>query len=332
MCAGTQAGPTFSANARSARRPHRAQHADGHQHRDSGAGSLRADIAAAKANDTIVFAPSLNGQTITLTSGELDITKSLTIQGPGANQLAISGDNGYSIVHPRIFEVAANASFTLSGLTLENGGGTAYGYYENSSNDPSAWDQDGGAILNFGTLTVKACTLTGNSAGGGQGGTYAFATRFAFYGGAIYNSGTLTVTNSTLSDNSAGSFGISSFVGRGGAIYNVGTLTLSNTAVTGNTAGVNSEYGSTSGFGGGIFNAGTLTLKNGSTLSGDSAGVDGGGIYNGNGGTATVSDCTLSGDSAGVDGGGIYEFKFSKTKLTNCFFSNNSPEDVYRGK
>ena len=40
---------------------------------DSGAGSLRAEIAAARAGDTIVFAPILDGQTITLTSGELDV-------------------------------------------------------------------------------------------------------------------------------------------------------------------------------------------------------------------------------------------------------------------
>ena len=49
---------------------------------DSGAGSLRAEISAAKSNDTIVFAPSLVGQTITLTKGELLINKNLTIAGP----------------------------------------------------------------------------------------------------------------------------------------------------------------------------------------------------------------------------------------------------------
>ena len=50
---------------------------------DSGAGSLRAAIKAASSGDTIVFASSLNGQTITLTSGELAISKSLDIEGPG---------------------------------------------------------------------------------------------------------------------------------------------------------------------------------------------------------------------------------------------------------
>src|SRR5262245_1671150 len=53
---------------------------------DSGPGSLRAEIAAAHAGDTIIFDPSLNGQTIALDSNELRITRSLTIRGPGAGQ------------------------------------------------------------------------------------------------------------------------------------------------------------------------------------------------------------------------------------------------------
>jgi hypothetical protein len=56
---------------------------------DSGAGSLRQAISDSSSGDTINFDSSLNGQTITLTSGELLIDKNLTITGPGANQLAI---------------------------------------------------------------------------------------------------------------------------------------------------------------------------------------------------------------------------------------------------
>ena len=58
---------------------------------DSGPGSLRAAIAAAASGDTIQFANSLKGQTITLTTGELDITTSLNIDGPGAGLLTVSG-------------------------------------------------------------------------------------------------------------------------------------------------------------------------------------------------------------------------------------------------
>src|SRR5262245_15621444 len=59
--------------------------------KDHGPGSLRAEIAAAQPNDVIVFSRKLDGNTITLTTGELNITKNLTIQGPGAGQLTISG-------------------------------------------------------------------------------------------------------------------------------------------------------------------------------------------------------------------------------------------------
>ena len=104
---------------------------------DSGAGSLRADIAAARSGDTIVFAPSLVGQTITLTSGELLIDKNLTIAGPAAG-VTVSGTNA-----SRVFEVTTKAKqVTLSGLKISNG--LAF---------------IGGGILNHGTLTLSNSTV-----------------------------------------------------------------------------------------------------------------------------------------------------------------------------
>src|SRR5437763_7673764 len=66
---------------------------------DSGPGSLRAQVAAAGNNDAIVFAPSLAGQTITLTTGELAITKSLDVAGPGAASLTVSGADASRVFH-----------------------------------------------------------------------------------------------------------------------------------------------------------------------------------------------------------------------------------------
>jgi hypothetical protein len=57
---------------------------------DSGPGSLRQAIADANLGDTIDFSLSYPAL-ITLTSGELVISKNLTITGPGASHLAISG-------------------------------------------------------------------------------------------------------------------------------------------------------------------------------------------------------------------------------------------------
>src|SRR6516162_10061359 len=59
---------------------------------DTGAGSLRAAIAAAQSGDTIVFDPSLRNAVITLGSGPLTLSSNLTIDGPGADLLAISGN------------------------------------------------------------------------------------------------------------------------------------------------------------------------------------------------------------------------------------------------
>jgi hypothetical protein len=83
---------------------------------DSGDGSLRAGIADAQSGDQIVFDPSLQGQTITLTSGELAITKSLDIEGLGADQLAISGNHA-----SRIFDISGGVTVTLAGLTITDG-------------------------------------------------------------------------------------------------------------------------------------------------------------------------------------------------------------------
>jgi hypothetical protein len=240
----------------------------------AGSGSLRAEIAAAHAGDTIVFAPSLDGETIQLGS-QLLITKSLKIQGPGAGLLAIrprpvSGELAY----PRILQVGSvqgsQVTVTVSGLTLEDGGGTAYGYYPITGGSgwdpPPPGDFTGGAILNYGTLTVSGCALVGNSTGG------LGANIRVELGGAIYNAGTLTLTGSTLFGNSASHF--ANFVGRGGAVYNVGTAKISDCTLANNGA----NYGNGLGQGGGIFNGGTLTVS-GCTVSGNSAAY-GGGILN----------------------------------------------------
>ncbi len=57
---------------------------------DAGSGSLRQAIIDASSGETIKF--SVTG-TIRLTSGQLTIDKNLTINGPGANLLTISGNN-----------------------------------------------------------------------------------------------------------------------------------------------------------------------------------------------------------------------------------------------
>jgi hypothetical protein len=251
---------------------------------DNGVGSLRAEITAAHSGDTIIFASSLNGQTINLTSGELLIKKNLTITGPGAGQLTLSGNHS-----SRVFELAAKYQLGLSGLAISNGDGVL------AAGPSHTNDGYGGTILNEGTLTISNCTLSGNSA--------------SQEGGAIHNYATLTVSNSTLSSNTS--------IGLGGAIANDfgATLTLSGSTLSGNSA--------TYGFGGGgaIATWGTTTVS-GSTLSGNSANY-GGGIYTGYaGGTTTINGCTLSANSA-YEGGAIYDGA-GTLNVSNSSLLNNS--------
>jgi hypothetical protein len=216
---------------------------------DSGPGSLRDEIGKAHTGDTIVFAARLHG-TIWLSGSELDITKSLNIQGPGAGLLTINGGaNGVDDVDgSRVFAVEKNTNVTLSGVTITGGDGVAVRDYI------SPYDNEGGGILNLGTLTVSGCTVSGN---------YVAPNSASSYGGGIYNAGTLTVSDSTVSGNHATNISDVTLspapTNDGGGIYNAGALTVSNSTLSRNHA-----YGD----GGGIYNAGTATVSS-SVFSGN---------------------------------------------------------------
>jgi len=222
---------------------------------DNGAGTLRQAIQTAGNGDSINF--SVTG-VITLTNGELLITKDLTITGPGATNLAIIG------YYNRVFEIKQNVTARISSLAILRG---------HAISSPN----NGGGIYNAGTVTLTACTIGGNISdnGGVGGGIYNVATltltgctvsgNIATYrGGGIYNSGagTLTLSGCTLNDNK-------SVYGEGGGIYNAGTLALSDCTVSRNVAGA--DVAGAGNQGGGIYNSGTLALT-ACTFSGNSAG------------------------------------------------------------
>lgn len=277
---------------------------------DSGAGSLRQAIADAVNGDTIDFDPSLNGQTITLVSDELLVNKSISINGPGPNNLTIDGNHAW-----RVFHVIGGATATIGGLTITNG--FVSGFFPNSN---------GGGIYNdHSTLTVTNCTISGNSASDslGQGGGIINAGYLVGYFG--YGPATLEVVNCTISGNSAGL--------DGGGIFNNGqsgsaTLTVTGSTISGNTV--------TNGYGGGIATDGNggssmVDVVN-STLSDNSVRSFGGGIMNSSayGGTAALNilNSTLSDNWGGAYGGGIYNTASaggsSPVQVLHSTFSGNS--------
>src|SRR6516162_2330835 len=161
---------------------------------DAGAGSLRDATGRAKDGDTIVFDPSLSGQTIALTSDELAIKKSVDIEGPGADKLAISGNDSL-----RVFDIVNQGlTVTIAGLTITHGRGGGGGFGSGGG---------GGAILNASsTLNVVNDVLSDNQAD----------TR----GGGITNqNGVLNATNTVFIGNQAIG-GPTSRYTEGGAIWN----------------------------------------------------------------------------------------------------------------
>ncbi|MEG4326439.1 DUF4347 domain-containing protein, partial [Microcoleus sp. herbarium5] len=200
---------------------------------DSGPGSLRAAIASAVAGDTITFAPGLASQTITLTSGQLDIPagKNITIDGAAAAGLTISGNNA-----SRAFFVNANVAtatnFVVKNLIITNGKTTDRGgaigttdevnlTVENVQFNNNVADKGGGAIFgNFNnTLTVTNSKFNGNVATAANDERGAGAIGFLSFK-------TFTVTNSDFTNNK----GIN-----GGAINSLqGKLTIDNSRFIGN--------------------------------------------------------------------------------------------------
>jgi hypothetical protein len=301
-------------------------------------GSLRYEVANASAGDTITFAlPSSCNGLITLTAGAIEIAQNLTIDGPGASALAVSGNTTNSSVGTTVLSVASGVTAAISGLTIEDGeanqgvgcqGGGIYNSGTLSVTDATLSDNSspncggGGVFNNGGTLTIIESTLSGNSGQTGGGGIYS-------------ESGSVTLTDSILSDNSGGQgAGIdnasgtvtltgstvshSGLSGTGAGILNDGTLNVTH----GSTVSDNSVTGA---FGGGIFNSGTLNVTD-STVSGNRAlNEAGGGIANT--GTATITDSTLSGNTAPGAGGGIYnEDSDAAVNVIGSTLSGNSTD------
>ncbi len=317
----------------------------------------RANSGATGSSHTIAFSAGLTG-TITLSGHELVMNTNLAINGPGAENLTISGGNA-----SRVFYIAPARTVTISGLTLT--GGNGFGN-DATGIDPGGigYDETGGGILNDrGTLTLNACTISNNvpkpSATLTGGGIYNRArdanarltmnnctvtgnTANSGYpggGGGIFNyafsgTATLEVNDSLISSNTArgGSYG-------GGGITNFGLGSPANASISRCTVSGNTSDGFNGG--GGIYSTGesggasssmsiTSSVITGNSLTGNSR-AGGAGVLNGSGGgptdTMTLRNCTVSGNTSNKEGGGISNYGWLSTArltLSNCTVHGNT--------
>ena len=248
---------------------------------DTGAGSLRAALAAATPGTTITFAVT---GTIRLASA-LSIGSGVTISGPGAANITIDGDGT-----DRVFTTSGIVPSSLSGVTIDGGAG-------------------GGIVIGSGTtLNLDGIVVTGNSSSSSLSGAGVFVigtstvTRSTFsnnylsggFGAAIFNAGNLSVTSSTFTNNAMDG-------GFGSSIYsNSGTLSVTNCTFYGNTSQA---------FTGGVFvNGGQATVLLSTFDNNTGLGSD---LFSNSTGTLSIGQTISTGSIETSNGGGLTSLDYN---------------------
>jgi hypothetical protein len=310
--------------------------------------SLREAVQLANqhpSNDTISFDPAIfsSSQTITISS-ELDITSSLSIEGPGADVLTLDGDGDSRLIHVN----ASAGQVEIFGMTLFDGitGIRNDGdlHVDGIHFDSNETVTNGGAISNAGSLQITNSLFTNNVAGS-QGAALnntpsgeVVILNSTFSGNSADNaaimniSGVINIHHSTITSNTASSLS----GGRTGGVDNnsSGTINISNTIVAGNLRdGVPNDFDSEGivnslghnliGTGGNDF--GAIGDQVGSRTSPLNAGLDD--LANNGGPTMTHSLLANSpaldaGASAGADL--VNEFRFSEAAGSSIIADNSS--------
>lgn len=278
---------------------------------------LRDALAAVSTGGTINFNLS-SGTTITLTISPLVINKNVTIQGPGATALSVSGGGAR-----QIFQIAANNTATLNDLKLT--GGKA---------------DNGGAIRNEGTLNCTTVTFDQNSATNVGGAIYntgngRFALTTSIFtgnqtihsGGAIYNDSTnptpATISRSRLNNNfSVGVYYPGSNIylgGNAGAIFTAGNLAISRTMFGSNRTNTS---------GGAIYNTGSLTVADSFFELNGRNSFSNENFYGGairSDGSLQISNTTFLSNDSLTRGGAVFVWGASASAtIVNSTFSRNS--------
>ncbi len=263
---------------------------------DSGAGSLRQAVLDANATagaDEIGFDEGLG--TITLTSGQIEITDDLSIVGP-SGRIRISGANCSRVLWSRTPGGGA-VDLVLENVVLADGVGTA---------TCNGTDFDtGGAMFAAGTISLvnsRVVDSTNESLGGG-----------------IYFAGEMVLIDSVVSGNHS--------VGRGGGISGGGPslLRMVNSRVVGNVTVGDAARG------GGITFFGELQLENAVVANNRTLGddADGAGL---NVNVLSAKNSAIFGNRAGGEGtrgGGMYVV--DSLEIINSTIANNVAKEEAGG-
>ena len=176
---------------------------------DAGDGSLRAAIAEPTCS-TITFNLPLPA-TITLTSDQLLIDRTVSINGPGADKLTVARSSADGTPSFRIFSVDGGTD-SISGVTITNGRAGIFG--------------GGGIVVGNADLTLDRCAVIGNTA-------------FIDGGGGISDAvGSVTIAHSLVANNSAAGGGGIFQASRGASVSLIHTTVSGNHATQGSGGGI----------------------------------------------------------------------------------------------
>ncbi|MBK8049126.1 MAG: Ig-like domain repeat protein [Anaerolineales bacterium] len=265
---------------------------------DAGPGSLRQALRDVCTGGEVRFAPALTAGgpvTITLTSTELTATKHITLTGPGADLLTVSGNSAR-----RVLAVKPDVTAIISGVTVSNGFnlGPGSGMHNQGAltlintvfANNRAINTGGGGLYNTGVVTLTGGAFRQNQTNA--------------YGGGIHNTGSMTLRNTAFSANTASA--------RAGALYNSGVVTV-------NGSTFEQGQGAT---GGAIYTdgSGSLTLQD-TTLVNNIAYATAGAIYAA--APITLSNCTLLTNTANI-GGALYTLEASQIANTTFAYNRSS--------
>ncbi|MET0226587.1 MAG: choice-of-anchor Q domain-containing protein [Dokdonella sp.] len=272
---------------------------------DDGPGSLRQTIAAAADGDTVDLT-ALRCGTITLQTGAIPIDlDNLVLSGPGRFVLSITGND-----LDRVFLHYGGGTLTVQDLTISDGRNRSSGFdvagggcvasagylalYDTTIRNCYAGGEGayGGALYAY-SLTMSNSTLSGNHAFGvhDQAGTAAF-------GGAAFVYG-LQLAASTISGNRADHQvnGDRDSYDIGGGIVAVRGGSVYSSSIDTNFSGAR---------GGGIATFSSLSVFNSTVSSNVAASEIGGGLFLRWPAALQLGNSTITANSAGFDGGGVW--------------------------
>jgi hypothetical protein len=255
---------------------------------DSGTGttgSLRYAARKAASGD-IVDMSGLQCGKITLTTGAVTIDQNdLTLLGPGANSLAITGLNDGVTELDRILNHQGSGTLTVKNLSTQHGDLRA------------TTGTGGGCIYSFGNIYLSGVDVISCSA-------ISFSGRAL--GGGVYSAGSLTLKQSVLRSNQViGGPGAGNF-GWGGGAFAAGDFIANYSTIANNNS---TDSNTSKSFAGGVAVRGDAFIRS-STISGNSASFQAGGLQlhpsTLGGGTATIVNSTISHNYSHGTVGGIY--------------------------